>query len=486
MNKHTPLFEWQVAPADAEWPLVAISTPLGAPATTALDATAHWYTRRWLWGGVLTLLLLASAGGWLWYTAQAGLDQIEGELSSTVQIELASVAPVPALLGVTRTTAPVSLAWEKQFEREQNILHTFFPPDIPVNQLITDLETINLQGDRAVTEFVTTGTDGTQALRQTRFYHHTAEGWQRTQPDAELWGQLRRLESSHFIFQYRQNDAQAVAAVAPQIDTLYIELQRNFGLTPNGEKWVIEVRIEQVTGAIIIPRWAHNLPVVPSPAIYLAPAELSDEAILAQSIALPLIDYMTWHAIEEHTIPFHWQSLQPSLRLWQLWDLDAPLAQWRHDVVQWYFVDVVTDVTERYSVLPDSYSELCTMHSLWILSPLLVGIPLECHISEKGTWIETGWLRHKSSIHLDQLTIPRSGWESVENAPFRSAEVVVGATLIEYAVVAYGHDQLSVLLASLARHDDWDTLLPAVYGISASEFEQGWHAYLAKEYGVPP
>jgi hypothetical protein len=80
----------------------------------------------------------------------------------------------------------------------------------------------------------------------------------------------------------------------------------------------------------------------------------------------------------------------------------------------------------------------------------------------------------------------RDDWERTESYFYRSHRTVAVATLLEYAVVAYGYEQLPVLLASLARHDDWDTLLPAVYGISASEFEQGWHAYLAKEYGVPP
>lgn len=58
--------------------------------------------------------------------------------------------------------------------------------------------------------------------------------------------------------------------------------------------------------------------------------------------------------------------------------------------------------------------------------------------------------------------------------------------MIEYAVAAYGHEQLPVLLAGLAHYDDWDTLLSAVYGVSSSEFKQGWQAYLTKECGAQP
>jgi hypothetical protein len=76
-----------------------------------------------------------------------------------------------------------------------------------------------------------------EAYRQTRFYRNTDEGWLRIQPDDELWGAPRRLESSHFIWSFRQNDAQVIAAVAPQIDALYAELQRNFGFIPSSEKY---------------------------------------------------------------------------------------------------------------------------------------------------------------------------------------------------------------------------------------------------------
>jgi hypothetical protein len=73
-----------------------------------------------------------------------------------------------------------------------------------------------------------------------------------------------------------------------------------------------------------------------------------------------------------------------------------------------------------------------------------------------------------------------------ENFFYRSSEAVKGAILVEYAVAAYGYEQLAVLLAGLAQYEDWDTLLPAVYGVSTAAFEEGWRAYLAEEYGVQP
>jgi hypothetical protein len=129
------------------------------------------------------------------------------------------------------------------------------------------------------------------------------------------------------------------------------------------------------------------------------------------------------------------------------------------------------------------------MHSLWMLSPVLVGIPLECLVSDEGTWIATQWLAHVPNTRLDQLRTPLTGYYynyDEVNYLFRSTDVTAVATLIEYVVAAYGYEQLPVLLAGLAQYDEWDTLLPAVYGVSSAEFEKGWQAYLVKEYGVQP
>lgn len=52
-------------------------------------------------------------------------------------------------------------------------------------------------------------------------------------------------------------------------------------------------------------------------------------------------------------------------------------------------------------------------------------------------------------------------------------------------VATYGRERLPTLVASLGHYDSWETLIPAVYGVSPAEFEAGWQAYLATHYGVP-
>ena len=69
---------------------------------------------------------------------------------------------------------------------------------------------------------------------------------------------------------------------------------------------------------------------------------------------------------------------------------------------------------------------------------------------------------------------------------FRSSSDVCQKTVhaIEYAVPTYGRDRLPALMASLGQSDSWDTLLPAVFGVSAAAFEAGWQAYLKAHYDV--
>jgi hypothetical protein len=49
-------------------------------------------------------------------------------------------------------------------------------------------------------------------------------------PSTALWGPERSLETPSFVFHFRQHDAPAVIAVAPQLDALYMTLRHNLGL----------------------------------------------------------------------------------------------------------------------------------------------------------------------------------------------------------------------------------------------------------------
>lgn len=50
------------------------------------------------------------------------------------------------------------------------------------------------------------------------------------------------------------------------------------------------------------------------------------------------------------------------------------------------------------------------------------------------------------------------------------------ADLIAFIAANYGLDSLQGLLAGFSEYDDWQTLCPAVFGLSAAELETAWRA----------
>ena len=50
------------------------------------------------------------------------------------------------------------------------------------------------------------------------------------------------------------------------------------------------------------------------------------------------------------------------------------------------------------------------------------------------------------------------------------------AHLIAFIAATYGLDSLPRLLAGFSTYDDWETLAPAVFGLSAAELETAWRA----------
>jgi hypothetical protein len=117
-----------------------------------------------------------------------------------------------------------------------------------------------------------------------------------------------------------------------------------------------------------------------------------------------------------------------------------------------------------------------------------IDIPLLC-AEPQAEARNVFWLRFRAPLtHLDLLALAMSpdtyiGQSSASYVP-HPGQTVALATLIDYAVATYGRERLPALVAGLGRYDSWGNLIPVVYGISASEFERGWQAYLAARYGV--
>jgi hypothetical protein len=173
-----------------------------------------------------------------------------------------------------------------------------------------------------------------------------------------------------------------------------------------------------------------------------------------------------------------------------VWDLDLPLAVWREDVVTWLSVGLPATRPGQAVVLPERYTALCAAHRLWMVSPVQLHIPLLCVELERTDWYSSGWRIADFPTHLAQLAVPLRLGEDIDEPDSvqrvrHPGKTVALVTLIDYAVATYGRERLPALVAGLGQYQSWDTLLPAVYGVSAAEFEAGWQAYLSAHYGVP-
>lgn len=442
MRRQTPELEWHVIENDEEWERrQALSVP------TAVSNTGSRLHLQKYAGSVIALLLLLVMGGAWWRTFQANQEQRRSTVGATVPgAQYAGTSgPVGAVGGATQSSSDM----------------------------------------QRLTQGITAGQSE------------------------------QRLTTPYFIYHFRQPDSAVVHTVAPSMDAFYTILWHNLGLPihPTRNKLVIDVTLDQLPGQAMLAFDSARAPSpenylmpgdpptepgviasvnVPSPARYVAPATLGDADLLAQSIALPLLSHGLAQAREQHQIGPAWQPLLDGLYLWQVWDLDLPLATWRETVVQWQYRDLPFTPPEQVIPLPPRYQELCAAHKRWMQSPVQIHIPLLCtgRKREDGYWHT--WRFGTPLTHLAQLAVPSSltwgeGASPVGGPPFftnHPGQTVALATLIDYAVTTYGRARLPALVAGLGQYDRWETLVPAVYGVSATEFEAGWQAYLLAHYGV--
>lgn len=481
MKKQPPDVEWMVAENDADWERLAAQS---LPDKT--QVTKPRLQRTWpLWITIALLLVaVVSSGEWWWRSTQTQTQQ-----RATPALALDPLPLDPATIVTNGLGNPDGLIALYQQTRKVNGLRAAIQHGAPAAHLDIPLQAIKVQGEQAVAQVVIYNEHGAPAYRQTRFYQSTANGWLRTAPDAELWGAKRSLETPYFVYHFRQHDAAVVTAVAPQIDALYATLRRNFALPmpTDGKKLVLDVNLTQTPGLALTQPNTDEPMRIASPALYLAPIELTDEQLLAQAIALPLLNELLVQATVTYGLKPAWRPMRKGLFLWQLWNLDLPLAVWREEVVKWLYQDAPTTSPTQLVRLPTRYAALCTAHTLWMAHPVQIGIPFGCNELEQQA--SSIWWQFVPPTHLAQLAVPVL--PNAYGEPVRATDLVtypgqtvVLATLIDYAVATYGRERLPALVAGLGQYDCWETLLPAVYGVSPGEFEAGWQAYLVTHYGV--
>jgi len=341
--------------------------------------------------------------------------------------------------------------------------------------LALDIRHTWVDGDIAASTLTLTepATDDGAAMsyRQTRFYRKTEQGWLRTQPDPALWGPPLTLETDRLIWRYRRRDHSAVAEIAGHMDALVGTLSRDYGLAhlEEGEKLTVNVQVDALPRLILMYDGPPGPIVVSSPSVHLVPVEWTDAEVLEQAVALALLKHLWAYAVEQHGIKESW-PVMAGVSLWELWDMKLGLAEWQDEILHWLYAPAAAQ-------LPARFRDLCAAHSIWIPTPIAVGIPLHCSSEDEGPRHNNLLLSGLKTNNPERLQMAR--WYYPGQGSVRLGDSIMMYTVVDYAVTAHGRERLPDLVAALGQYDTWQTLVPNVYGISYEEFERGWRQHLA-------
>ncbi|MBI3959489.1 MAG: hypothetical protein HY328_11840 [Chloroflexi bacterium] len=305
-----------------------------------------------------------------------------------------------------------------------------------------DVLAVELRGDQALAQVRVADADSGLSYRETRFFQRTVHGWQPVDPIDDFWGSAQQQTSDFFIFHFRQRDGATIAAVAPQLDEHYRRVRRWLGLVSPPTEGKIAVRVVGPQGLAEFRTGRVRTLTVASPSLQSLPADLSEADALLHALLSSLIDEAVTAALLR-LLHSEWQvssGMSEGLRLWLRWE--SGLA----------------DATARRAQVRRSYEPL----------------------AEAGSALHSGLSPRLADVSLS--INPRDYREESLTQIRQSA--VATATLLEYATRRYGSGRVAVLLAKLSHLMTWQTLIPAVFDVPAEEFEAGWRAWLAQEYGV--
>lgn len=468
--------QWQHCRDDVEW--AQASSPVGtSQAGHAAEGRVPRTWWRWVWTGLVGLILLGVLAGTVWQQERWEAAQRTQELELAIHAE-ARLLPHRSVPMLNDDLEPMGM----QLVHEAQQLKATEP-----GELVSQMDVIDLARNRAVVEVEVQSAGDGPPYRQTRVYVQTATGWTRTLPSGQDWGEARQVEGEYLLLNYYARDEEAVTAGLARADALYLALYTGiFPEMPGPAKVVINVDPTRPGGRMAQPWPEHASLVVASPAAMLLPAHLAPDDALLQSIAFALFAQLAEAAKTRYGLSVQWKPVRDGLGLWLLWQADLPLAHWRTPVVRWVFWDPEIETLPSDPSVPNFARALCEEHQLWMTTPVDIGIPIICwHFQEAEGRILAFQSPYVPPVKPVLPPLPHESGEMVAlagptpvNGPMALA--VQMATLLEYSAVTYGPEYVPELLAAMSQHYSYHTLISEVFGVSAVEFQEGWRNYLAE------
>jgi hypothetical protein len=389
---------------------------------------------------VSALDMAAVANGYPWFARSHGFEATAGEGAHRTRILRPSWRPV--LAGIVATALVlVGIAYgvvrtaQQGVERIQaDVVSVVELETIESHAKLSDqdtvetVETVELLGDAAMAQVLVTQTlrGGVRQIREPRFYVHTGAGWKRTDPVASFWGPASALDTANLHFVFGARDRAQIEQIAPIAEALYAGLMRAFDQerTRSGPLAIEIVPRHVVSGA----GYADGRVQITSPILFFPAFGMSSTDTLVGLLRNVMCEPMRADALQRSHFKPQWQPLVDSL--------DCKLV-----------TEAILAHAPTAGVGP---------------SDSVTGKPL-------------------FSIELEDLLDRKSGFTPQASigvspyVPVQEHALVVGS-LIDYLVATYGPECLPRLLRGFQVYEDWETLAPAVFGITASQLEAAWHS----------
>lgn len=475
----TQTIHWQILLDEDAWDSDEVAPLPEAPPTPAGSDSR----RGWVYSGsgLLLCLLIAIVGLRLWMQAQAGLTAVEKGLSHTLTLEHQAAVENDELLSTALLDSEAEFGWRvRMLEVQQQNAE---------RMLDAEIVDFTLAGDRALAQVQLTDPQNGATYRESRFYRETPQGWLRSQPSEALWGEVRTLESEHFVFTYRRLDGPAVLEAAPLLDEAFVHWHTVLGqvipvAAESEEKVAVHVLLR---GGSYTPWYSTGKPLgVNSPRLMRLPAEVSDGQALAETVAVAL----RRAAVNRAVAPLK-RLYQPTpeflagMRLWLAWEENSARTDSRQELVAWLYANG----PDGPEVGPNSYGRLCNLLYAWERVAPAVPMSFYC---QPFQFAPTFSLRPPTSLRLLPLGLSRELLEYEANPDpltgglhaSRLGQPIAIATLLEYTAHVYGQASVMALLQAAQEGEKWSSAVPRLFSVSAADFEAGWWAWLAAEYGV--
>ncbi|MCL4833009.1 MAG: hypothetical protein KJZ86_11225 [Caldilineaceae bacterium] len=476
---HIQQVNWQILLDENEWDSdeeVILPDPPMTP-ESALRPTGRLY-----WGsGLLLCLLAAIVGLRLWMQAQTGLAAVEKGLTHSLTTERRAAVEQDELLSAALLDPEADFSWRvRMLEVQQQ-----------ARERMLEVEIVDfvLAGDRAMAQVRLTDRSSGAAYRESRFYRETGQGWLRSQPTAEVWGESRTLESEYFVFTYGRLDGPAVMEAAALLDRAFVHMHTTLGQVlpvATGPEGKVAVHLA-MQGVSYNPWYSSGKPLaVNSPRLMRLPQGVTEGQALAESVAVSL----RRAAVNRRIAPLH-RFYQPTpeflsgLRLWLAWEEALVHADYRREIVLWLYANG----PDGPQIAPTSYGELCELVCAWEMVAPVVPMTFYCSADR---FPPSFALRPPTVLHQLLLGINRE-LLAYEASPdpltgglyaSRLGQPIAIATLLEYTAHTYGQAGVVALLQAAQEGETWHSAPPQIFGVPAADFEAGWWAWLAAEYGV--